>query len=83
MKTRDKLIKKMIGCFGNSVDLNQLAPYITMWDEFVEYEKELGLGIYAPIIAVFRSLDGVKMGRRGRVRITTACHLYLFDIVKK
>ena len=82
MKTRDKLIKKMIGCFGVSFDLTELAPHIAMWDEFVEYEKELGLGVCAPIIAVFRSLDGVKMGRRGRVRVTTSADLFLFDIIK-
>ena len=82
MKTRDRLIKKMVRCFGKSIELTDIAPHIAVWDEFVEYEKELGLGIYAPNIAVFRSLDGAPYGRWERVKVTTSNDLFLFDIVK-
>ena len=81
-ETRTALIKTLAKRFGKSFDINEHEAEIIRMPDFINYERAIGTR-YLGVVTTFRSLDGASYSKNQRVRITTACDLYLFDIVKK
>ena len=85
VEAKTKLVKSLVKRFGKSFDISVIEDRIACDQAFLDLQDYY----YTPwsrwpsFASVMCSLNGFSYSKTQRVVVTTACDLFLFDIVKK